>query len=1170
MKKRLLSAFLAVMMVLTMAPMAFAADGDADSSGAEQSTAVAKIGDVGYPTLQAAVDAANDGDIVQLLTDVLQNSEVCINKNITLDLAGKKIYNNEDIWNDGKNGNKVVVALINVMDNANVTITGNGVITAKQDDCYAINLVSGILTIENGNIVGNVSAVQVQTGHLYIKGGTFSLLQKWNNKSTFLINMIDEAYKNGSARATITGGTFVDYEPSQSTSENPTANFVPTGYEVTQQDDNYIVTVKPDNEAKVNDIQYATLADAIAVAQDNDTVTLLKDVNLSDRVKIEKNVDIDLGTHKLSREGYSLDIYGKTTLKNGTIEITQHDAANAVWVNKSANLTVEKNVTMISTDEAFALGFDKSCTTATVTFKGTITGGNGITMNGEIKDTATSNKLIVDGANIKVKGHGLYLAGFANTEFTINDSVISGATGIEIRAGKLNIANSSISGSGVLKCEPNKNGTTTDGAGIAIAQHTTKLPIDVTISDGEISGTYAIYESNPQNNDADSIAQIKLAVTGGKFKGALYSKDIKSFITGGLFSDDPSKYCGVNAEGQQLTGVKNNGDDTYLFTVGVAGADAAPVESATVPAQVDDKATETTKTAANEMTEGADLKQNNIIEAAVKDTANKNEITAASNVENSNNTVLDTLKTKTNDNTVAADQVQIVYQTYVDVKVSGAEKENNNYTKLSVDLTPMYRVIATTKAVYNSEADYVVDADGNNTGVNAIQVTEPKELSLPDKEYDIKLALPIGFERDNTALSVKHTKNGSNEFYKGITSEKNGKLYVNFTTKGFSPFEITKPAASIPDTSMVYPTLADAVNAVENGKDIVLLQDIADNDVATVTKNIKFRVLNLSNKKFDKDKNIVAGSYTTKTVDSTVDSDGNATHTYTFKYSKPSSGGSSGSSGGSSSNTFNVTTSAVNNGGVNASPSKAAKGKTITITLSPDKGYKLDKLTVTDGSGKSIATTKKSDTVYTFTMPASQVKVGVSYVKIDSEPAQTTGYSDVAANDWFADAVQYVSDKGMMNGTGKNTFGPQLTTTRGMIVTVLYRLEKEPAASAASFTDVASGEYYTNAVAWANANGIVSGYGNGKFGPNDTITREQLAAILYRYAQFKKFGTSASADLNSYVDAQSVSSYAVPAVQWACGAGIVNGKTGNKLDPKGSATRAEVAAMLMRFCENVK
>lgn len=314
----------------------------------------------------------------------------------------------------------------------------------------------------------------------------------------------------------------------------------------------------------------------------------------------------------------------------------------------------------------------------------------------------------------------------------------------------------------------------------------------------------------------------------------------------------------------------------------------------------------------------------------------------------------------------------------------------------------------------------------------------------------------------------------------------------------------------------------------------------------------------------------------------TADKDGKITFEtngfspFTFTLTKPSrfdNGSSGGSSGGgsSSSSTYKVTVATVSNGSAKASTSTAAKDATVTVTLSPDKGYKLDKITVTDASGKEIATTKKSDTSYTFTMPASAVTVKVAYVKDDAAVVEpTTGFNDVADKDWFADAVKYVADKGMMNGTSKTTFGPNDSTTRGMIVTVLYRLENEPSAAAASFTDVVSGQYYTDAVAWANANGIVTGYGNGKFGPNDVVTREQLAAILYRYAQCKKYDVSVGEDTNilSYADAQSISAYAIPAMQWACGAGIVNGSN-DKLNPQNNATRAEVAAMLMRYCEKV-
>ena len=288
------------------------------------------------------------------------------------------------------------------------------------------------------------------------------------------------------------------------------------------------------------------------------------------------------------------------------------------------------------------------------------------------------------------------------------------------------------------------------------------------------------------------------------------------------------------------------------------------------------------------------------------------------------------------------------------------------------------------------------------------------------------------------------------------------------------------------------------------------------------------------------------------------------TATPVFASTSSSSGGSSSggySSGGSSSKTtYKVTTSSVANGGVNVTPSSPAKGDKVKITLSPNKGYKLDKLTVTDASGKTVSTTKTSDTVYTFTMPASQVTVGVTYVKADetTEQPSTKTFSDVSSSDWFADAVKYVSDKGMMNGTGTGKFSPADSTTRAMLMTVIARYAGEDTTG--------SNPWYQKSMEWAKANGVSDGTA-----PNANITREQLVTMLYRYAKSTGKDVSVGEDTNilSYADATTVSEYAVPAMQWACGAGIVNGANG-KLNPQNNATRAEVAAILMRFCENIK
>ena len=174
-----------------------------------------------------------------------------------------------------------------------------------------------------------------------------------------------------------------------------------------------------------------------------------------------------------------------------------------------------------------------------------------------------------------------------------------------------------------------------------------------------------------------------------------------------------------------------------------------------------------------------------------------------------------------------------------------------------------------------------------------------------------------------------------------------------------------------------------------------------------------------------------------------------------------------------------------------------------------------------------------------------------------------TGFSDVAANAWYADAVTYVRGHGLMSGTSTTTFSPEATTSRGQIAAILYRAAGSPAVtSGTDFPDVASTAYYADATRWASANGIVSGYPNGNFGPNDSITRQQFAAILWRYA-----GSPAASRGQDFADESSISSYASTAVDWAHENGIINGKGGNIFDPDGNATRAQAAVILRNFME---
>ena len=275
----------------------------------------------------------------------------------------------------------------------------------------------------------------------------------------------------------------------------------------------------------------------------------------------------------------------------------------------------------------------------------------------------------------------------------------------------------------------------------------------------------------------------------------------------------------------------------------------------------------------------------------------------------------------------------------------------------------------------------------------------------------------------------------------------------------------------------------------------------------------------------------------------------------------------SGGSSGPDRNTVSVD-SGTDHGTVTVNPTRAQEGDTVTVTVRPDDGYELDRLTVTGRDGNELELERLSATRYTFEMPDSRVTVDARFVPVAEEPQEPVSHSfpDVAAGAWYAGAVQYVCANGLMEGTGNGLFQPDAVTSRAMIVTILYRLAGAPQAGSAAFPDVAPGAWYADAVAWASASGIVTGYGSGLFGPNDPITREQLAVMLCRFAQSQGEDT-APGGLQDFADAGDVSAFAREAMGWAVSAGRLTGKDGGRLAPQGSATRAEAAAILMRYCQ---
>lgn len=1187
MKRRLLSAFLAVMMVLTMAPVAFAAntatsDGEALSklftdvhagesgSGNVTVTIDKDYNLTGYQWTSLTVQGYTGAGVVT----VEGNNHKITGLNAPLFAGGfagasgivVKDLTLTDVTINDSTSNQGIGAFINNVDSMpkieldNCHLTDSSIVSNGGARVGGlIGWTSGYnnpndgpvdtyVTIQNcsventkitakgsvGGIIGHAGA-NPATYHTFTNNTVTDCILNSTDDGGWRVGVVVGTANVG--EVTITGTKESNNTLAQTGKTAPEGQsnlygrFVPNGTGKLVIDDE--ASFGTDYVAAVGTNGYKTVAAAVAEA-DGKTVTLLKDVTENVVIPAGKTITLDLNGKK---------IVNSTTAQDSKVA----DDARKHTITNNGTLTIMDSVGGGVVDNV-------SHGRAALYNNGTITeikGGKFTRSvdNSTDSESANGNSWYVvynaEGATISKISNGEFLAlGHFSSLFSNCGTIdeISGGTFTQDHfiafknEGTVNKISGGVFSSTDESCIQNWGtigeicgGTITAGSlgiwNFSSDEYKSNGTVEK-ISDGVISGTKAAirlsnYDVEYLNKSADSLKNwASTTIVGGKINGALKVGNGTSVsISGGYFTVDPTEYLATYTDADKKYIAKavtgdykfhvELADKNDLQVVPVAGATSAPSKE--------------------ELKNNKDIPSDqvdNIVTAAKAVSApeiSKAAQEVAANISDNSNTLgkqyQDAAKNE------VPNQEKIEVRTYLDV-----EPKAYNKSAYTLDITPKYDVVVV----------------GTKNGATAKKVVASDTLKVTNAT-NVSIQLPADFVENTDTLYVQHK---GHEYDAAVTAN-NGVYTANFTNPhGFSPFTISKTSQTVATIGTdKYTSFADAVSAVPaNGT----IEITGGTSPYTGTANKTFTVKNSTS------------------ADITVNGQPiKPTESYTFKYTHSSGGSSGGSSSGKT--TYKVTTSAVNNGGVNASPSNAEKGATITITLSPDKGYKLDKLTVTDGSGKTVSAVKKSDTVYTFTMPASAVKVGVSYVKATETPSETK-FNDVSANDWFASAVDYVTGKGMMNGTADNTFSPKANTTRGMVVTVLYRLENQPSTSAASFTDVASGAYYANAVAWANANGIVSGYGSGKFGPNDKVTREQLAAILYRYAQYKKYDVSVGEDTNilSYDDAQSISSYAIPAIQWACGAGVVTGKSGSKLDPKGNATRAEVAAMLMRFCENVK
>ena len=1186
MRRKLLSVVLCVCMMLTMAPFAFAEGDSGDStndnvsSGSGTATqAVAKIDNTTYNTLSDAIAAAEKGKTITLLSNTSGQVKIPANKDITLDLNGKTItHTGTTVYNSGK----LTICDSSYDKSGKIISTGNVGVGVGHDSTTTIEyanieavegaVITGYatgatITINDGNfsasdnavIAGNGNntddnakdkPVRVTPNKINILGGTFignirtngyiacGIYAPW--KDIITVSGGNFTVNNGigivarAGQVTVTGGSFTCNGTAEGKVGDKKFNMAAAqpvyfdasnpAYPAYNSETDYIKLLGGTFSSDVTNY----VAENYTCIQNNDkyTVKALKEV------AVAKIGDILYPTLAKAIEAVPDDGGNATTvtlIKDSTEDVTI-PANKKVALELNGKTLTNKNGSTITVALGAELTVTGTGTVDNVTHAKaaiwnngtcTLSGGNYTRTkeNGISAENSGGNSFytvlnhgtmtINNGVTILQDGHysSLLENGYRNA--TSGNQSTGYVNGVNAEFPSLTINGGLLTGGlNTVKNDDNgtiaiKNGTFTNYTQSAFQNHHI-----ATINGGTFDGANvcAVLNCGACSSVDATHDKHETTITGGYFNGNLKKTVGSITITGGYFTTDPTAYL--------ATGKAAVESDLAGYNYKVANKSNAPATVAPAAPTVD------ISKLSEEQRETATQIANKLDSNAVTGDG----LTAAANTIANNNTV------STNDGksalesnhiTTGTNSTRIVVQTYMDIDITAVDITSKT---LTLDITPMYRTVATTAT---NDAEISLSGDSRN----AVDMSKSGTLAI-NKPVTVKIPLPTNFATAGTPIYVQH----KGYEYTAQVFEESGTLYATFTNPhGFSSFTITAAPTAVAEVNGTsYINFQDAVDAVENGGTIKALKNID----STVSGNKSFTV----NENGKNVKLTAASGYN-------LVKDNNK-----YTVSRQSSG--SGSSGSTS---YAVNVNAATNGAVAADKKTASKGTTVTVTASPSKGYVVDAVKVVDKDGKDVAVTEK-DGKYVFTMPASAVTVTGSF-KAETPAPVALPFTDVKSGNWFYDAVKYAYAQGLMTGTSATTFAPNGTMNRAMIVTVLYRLEKSPAVTGASkFTDVPAGQWYSDAVAWAAANNIVNGYDETTFGPMNAVTREQMAAILFRYEQVKGLeNVTLEENLNRFPDQKKISAYAIPALQWAVGQKIINGNANGTLDPTGTATRAQVA-----------